>query len=278
MSIINADEFLRTLDEPQVIVIDARGGADAAMQYRTAHVLGALRIDLETELSAKKSDPADGGRHPLPQPARFSEVLSRLGISPESHVVVYDDKSGANAAARFWWMMKSAGHRQITVVGATIESMRKAGVPFTSDDSVRPLATSYHFERWSFPISTMQEVEHASTDPAQLIIDVRENYRYRGEKEPIDLIAGHIPGSVNVPYTENLTAQGEFLDAVDLISKYKEVMQNFAPQQVIVHCGSGVTACHTLLALHTAGLEGSKLYVGSWSEWSRNGNEIATEC
>ncbi|MEJ7646406.1 MAG: sulfurtransferase [Chryseolinea sp.] len=277
MPIINADEFLRTLDQPQVIVIDARGGADATLQYRTAHVLGALRIDLETELSAKTNDAADGGRHPLPQPARFSEVLSRLGISPDSRVVVYDDKCGANAAARFWWMMKSAGHGQIDVVGAAIERMRKAGVPFTSDESIRPLATSYHFDRWSFPIATMQEVERASTDHGQMIIDVRENYRYRGEKEPIDLIAGHIPGSVNVPYTENLTDKGDFLDAVDLISKYKDVTQNFAPQQVIVHCGSGVTACHTLLAMHSAGLEGAKLYVGSWSEWSRNGNEIATE-
>ncbi len=275
MSVISADQFLQALEKPPVVIIDARGGADAAARYRAAHVRGALRVDLETELSAKGKDAADGGRHPLPKPQQFSEVLSKLGITPGSHVIVYDDKSGANAAARFWWMLKSAGQHDVKVVGATIETMQTTGIPFTSDESVRPDPVSYSFDRWNFPTATMQEVERASSDSTQMVIDVRENYRYRGEGEPIDLVAGHIPGAINVPYIENLSENGDFRTAEALASKYKRVTNNLQPQQVIVHCGSGVTACHTLLAMAFAGIEGAKLYVGSWSEWSRNGKEIA---
>jgi thiosulfate/3-mercaptopyruvate sulfurtransferase len=276
MAIINAEEFVRALEKSDVIVIDARGGADAASQYRSAHVRGALRVDLETDLSDKKMNAADGGRHPLPAPKRFSELLSRLGITKNSHVIVYDDKSGANAAARFWWMMKAAGHSRISVVGATLETMRKAGVPFTSDEPLQPKPVSYPSLDWKLPTTTMPEVESASADVNQLIIDVRESYRYRGEREPIDLVAGHIPGATNVPYTENLDDNGNFHPVDHLRSKYQEIIRDFQPEHVIVHCGSGVTACHTLLAMDAAGITGAKLYVGSWSEWSRNGKGIAT--
>jgi thiosulfate/3-mercaptopyruvate sulfurtransferase len=206
----------------------------------------------------------------LPSPAKFGMLLSRLGISPTSRVIVYDDKSGANAAARFWWMMMAAGHSKIDVVDGTLEQMQKAGVPFVSGDAAPPTtAAVYAIEKWLLETASIEDVTRCAHDPANLVIDVRENYRYRGESEPIDLIAGHIPGAINVPYTTNLSAEGQFLTRDELTSKYKAILGDHRPEQVIVHCGSGVTACHTLLAMHQAGIHGAKLYVGSWSEWSR---------
>jgi thiosulfate/3-mercaptopyruvate sulfurtransferase len=274
MPIINATQFLNALSGRDAVIIDARGGPDARERYARSHVRGALFVDLETELSSKKANAAAGGRHPLPDVKQFGSLLSKLGITPASHVMVYDDKNGANAAARFWWMMKSAGHERIDVVSGGLENMQKSGVPFESGESVSPDPSKYVLSHWRMGTVTIDEVEQAAKDPERLVIDVRENYRYRGESEPIDLTAGHIPGAVNVPYTTNLSSSGEFLTTDELISKYKEVVGSMAPEQITVHCGSGVTACHTLLAMDAAGIKGAKLYVGSWSEWSRNNKEI----
>ncbi|HTE32182.1 MAG TPA: sulfurtransferase [Chryseolinea sp.] len=262
---------LRTvLEQDDVIIIDARGGPDALDRYKQSHVKGALRVDLETELSQKGISAADGGRHPLPSPERFGAVLSRLGIPPTSHVIVYDDKNGANAAARFWWMMVAAGHSKIDVVDGTLEHMQQAGIPFVSGDPPAPSTpTRYAIQKWLLETATIDDVAKSVNDPSMLVIDVRENYRYRGDSEPIDLIAGHIPGAINVPYTSNLSAEGKFLTSDELSSKYKEILGDRKADQVIIHCGSGVTACHTLLAMDQAGIQGAKLYVGSWSEWSR---------
>ena len=130
-------------------------------------------------------------------------------------------------------------------------------------------APPYPTERWKLPTVNIDDVQAAANDPESLIIDVREAYRYRGEKEPIDLVAGHIPGAVNVPYVDNLAENGNFRNVEDLASLYQDTLGPRDPSKVIVHCGSGVTACHTLLALEQAGIKGAKLYVGSWSEWSR---------
>ena len=134
----------------------------------------------------------------------------------------------------------------------------------------QPLPKSpYPGEGWKLPTVNIEGVQAAAKDPDSLVIDVREAYRYRGEKEPIDLVAGHIPGAINVPYVNNLSENGSFRTAGDLASQYQEVLGTRDPSNVIVHCGSGVTACHTLLALEQAGIKGANLYVGSWSEWSR---------
>lgn len=277
MNIISADQLRTYTDNENTVIVDARGGADAFERYKSGHLKGALFADLESDLSEKTADTADGGRHPLPDLQKFSQFLGKLGITPDSVVIVYDDKKGANAAARFWWMLKAAGHENVFVVSGGLDSIRNEGFPVTKDFIPKAAAKgSYPFAEWNLPLYDINEVAQAVSDSGKLVIDVRENYRFVGESEPIDLVAGHIPGAVNIPYTTNLDHAGEFLPTDVLAAKYGQVLGKRHPENVIVHCGSGVTACHTLLALAEAGFEGAGLYVGSWSEWSRNDKPVAT--
>jgi thiosulfate/3-mercaptopyruvate sulfurtransferase len=258
------------------IIIDARSGPGAYHRYQGSHLQGALHADLDRDLSQKPKDPAFGGRHPLPGIIVFSEFLGKLGITPSTTVIVYDDKSGANAAARFWWMLRALGHAQVKVVDGGLEAIIREGLPMTSKKETPVTVASYPAQAWVLPTATLEDVEVAAADPDALVIDVREAYRYRGEREPIDLIAGHIPGAVNIPYLNNLTEDGRFLSAKKLAMQYKDAMGDRDPANVIVHCGSGVTACHTLLALEQAGIAGASLYVGSWGEWSRRDLPVGT--
>jgi thiosulfate/3-mercaptopyruvate sulfurtransferase len=189
---------------------------------------------------------------------------------------VYDDKRGANAAARFWWMMRSVGHTSVQVIDGGLDAMQEAGLPIEKGlvRETREEGTPYPVKGWELPVVDMDEVDKARSSGDAVVIDVREGYRYRGESEPIDKIAGHIPGAVNIPYTDNLDGTGKFHSSESLKEKYKAVADE--RRKVIVHCGSGVTACHTLLALAVAGIDNASLYVGSWSEWSRNPRPIAT--
>lgn len=276
MPLISVSEALADIGEKNIVIVDARGGTDAYARYASGHIEGAYFANLETELSNKKTNAADGGRHPLPDPKTFGVFLGKLGITPDTTVIVYDDKGGANAAARFWWMMNSIGHADVHVIDGGLQAMISAGaVPVTTIPAFKN-AAPYPATAWHSAIASMDDVTRAAGDPDYLVIDVRENFRYRGESEPIDQVAGHIPGAVNIPYTTNLDADGSFLSADALAAKYKKVLGSHKPEKVIVHCGSGVTACHTLLALEEAEIEGAQLYVGSWSEWSRNDKPIAT--
>lgn len=255
-------------------LIDASFGKT---NFETKHLKGAQHVDLNTELSDIKEDAANGGRHPLPSPEAFARLLSRLGIRPEDHVVVYDDKNAANAAARFWWMMRAIGHSNVQVLDGGMNAAEVAGFSTESGKGHPSVPTNYPSNTWSLPLADIHEVERVSQDSNCLVIDVRENYRYRGESEPIDLVAGHIPGSVNVPYFSNLDETGKYLPAEQLSAKYTALIGSRNSENVIVHCGSGVTACHTLLAFAQAGMDIPKLYVGSWSEWSRNDKPIVKE-
>ncbi|HEX5168212.1 MAG TPA: sulfurtransferase, partial [Cyclobacteriaceae bacterium] len=257
------------------ILIDARAGAPGTKEkYLENHLKGALFVDLDHQLADIKPNAADGGRHPLPSPQEFGEVLQQLGIAPTSLVVVYDDKNGANAAARFWWMMRAIGHERIQVLDGGLQAAVAAGFPVGSGEETPSKVGPYKVKEWKLMIADMDEVERVAKDKQHLIIDVRDAYRYRGEKEPIDLIAGHIPGAVNIPFTANLDEKGFYKSPEELKEKYTEALGNKKPEDVIVHCGSGVTACHTLLAMDYAGMPIPKLYVGSWSEWSRNDKPI----
>jgi thiosulfate/3-mercaptopyruvate sulfurtransferase len=258
------------------VIVDTRSGPDAFERYRTNHVKGALHADLDKDLSKKPADAAVGGRHPLPDINEFGVFLGKLGITPSTHVIIYDDKAGANAAARFWWMLRSAGHENVHVVDGGLDAIVRAGLPMSSEIPQPVVTTPYSFTEWKLPTVTIDEVKAAVKDENALVIDVREAYRYRGEREPIDLVAGHIPGAINIPYIDNLTETGGFHAPEELASLYKKAIGTRKPENVIVHCGSGVTACHTLLALEHAGISGTNLYVGSWSEWSRNDLPIGT--
>ena len=273
--LISPAELAKLMRQGNILLIDARTGPDAREKYNAGHLEGAQFVDLERDLAQKSADPSNGGRHPLPAIKNFSELLGRLGIEKSTHVVVYDDKAGANAAARFWWLIKAAGHENIQVLDGGLKNAIEAGVTLTNiipDIKVQP---AYPVDKWVLPTADADMVAKASADPSYIVIDVREAYRYRGESEPFDLIAGHIPGAVNIPYTGNLDADGNFLSADKLADIYKEAIGDHDPEQVIVHCGSGVTACHTLLAMEQAGIETPNLYVGSWSEWSRNDRPVA---
>jgi len=278
MHIIDPSDIADLKATGDTVFVDARGGSDAYERFGNGHLDDALFVDLETDISEKTHDAASGGRHPLPSPQNFGKLLGSLGIVPSTTVVVYDDKRGANAAARFWWMMKAAGHEKVFVVNGGMEAIIASGLPVSTDElELLSEFPPYPIVDWEWPIVDINQVAKAAEDKDCLIIDVRENYRYRGESEPIDFVAGHIPGAVNMPYTGNLDESGNFLSVQDLSDKYQTLIGERKPENVIVHCGSGVTACHTLLALAEAGITGSSLYVGSWSEWSRNDRPIATE-
>lgn len=273
--IINVEDLLK-LNPLEIILIDARAGINAEENYKAEHLKGARYVDLNKDL-ATVEDPANGGRHPLPSLSKFSEVLSKLGISPSSHIVIYDDKNGSNAAARFWWMLRSAGHKKVQVLNGGLQEAVKAGFSISSEKENFETTEKYPISEWKLKTADIDEVEKARNNSDTIVIDVRDKNRFDGLTEPLDLIAGHIPGAVNVPFSENLDENGLFKSSEILAEKYTEVLKNKTTENTIVHCGSGVTACHTLLAMDYAGIEIPKLYVGSWSEWSRNDREMATK-
>lgn len=275
--IIQSAALLKLYKSENLVIIDARSGKNAKANYEEKHLDGALFVDLESQLAEIKEDASNGGRHPLPKIENFAKTLSNLGISEKSHVVIYDDKNGSNAAARFWWMLKAVGHEKVQVLDGGFQAAEKSNFPTSATTEISNKTALYKVDNWKLSMATIDEVETVSQDKNHIIIDVRETSRYNGETEPIDLIAGHIPGAINIPFTENLDDNGFFLPPNELKEKYKKIVQDVKSENIIVHCGSGVTACHSLLAIAYAGLEIPKLYVGSWSEWSRNGKKIATK-
>src|SRR5690606_21056448 len=183
-----------------------------------------------------------GGRHPLPTIEKFATTVSQLGITPESHVIIYDDKQGANAAARFWWMLTAIGHKKVQVLNGGFQAALQIGFP-TDDEVVTPKDVApYPVSNWQSSLATIQEVEIKASAKDSIVIDVREAQRYQGITEPIDLVAGHIPGAINLPYTTNLDAEGQFLPPDVLKSHFNSILKNTPSSDVIVNCGSGVTA------------------------------------
>jgi len=266
--LISVSEFLSIKQNP--ILIDAGSGDAAYARYKQKHLKGALYVDLNNHLAAVPEDAANGGRHPLPSIENFVELLGNLGITPESHVVVYDDKQGSNAAARFWWMLRAVGHTKVQVLNGGLQAAEAAGMEMAYGIENSQSVSAYPITNWLLPMADINEVRNAVQNNAGCIIDVRDAERYRGLTEPLDPVAGHIPTAINIPLKGNLGVDGLFLSPEVLKEKYEAVFKNHATEDIILHCGSGVTACHTLLAVAAAGLPMSKLYVGSWSEWCRN--------
>lgn len=258
----------------RVRLLDARSGDAGRDAYAKGHLRGALYADLERDLVGSSEEPARGGRHPLPPIGEWTATLGRWGIGPDTPVVAYDDRGGANAAARVWWMLRAVGHQPVAVLDGGWQAATEAGLPV--DDRVPDVAPrgAYPAVGWQQPMADAQAVEVRRTDPQYLVIDARAPERFRGDEEPLDPVAGHIPGAVNVPFAQNLRSDGRFVPAPELAAVYHQALGTRSPDRVIVHCGSGVTACHTLLALDQAGLEGAALYVGSFSEWCRQDRPI----
>ena len=274
--IIEINELLELYGNEKVIIIDASDGQYNKTNYQSKHLDKALFVDLSTQLANIGGNASKGGRHPLPGNDQFSETLTNLGITEKSHVVIYDDKGGSNAAARFWWMLKSIGHEKVQVLNGGIQEAERTGFPINSETVTINKKEPYIIKDWQLAQAYIHEVEKVSRDKNYIIIDVRSSERYNGITEPIDLVAGHIPDAINVPFTDNLDNNGLFKSSKELRARYEKVFGKVKSSNVIVHCGSGVTACHTILAVAYAGMGIPKLYVGSWSEWSRNNKPIAT--
>lgn len=275
-AIINATELQAIYKTENILLVDASNGPNTRLNYENKHLEGAIFVDANTQLASIETDFSIGGRHPLPSIEDFSKTLGDIGITPQTWVVVYDDKNGANAAARFWWMLRAIGHEKVQVLNGGIQAAEKIGFPINSEPVSIAKKENYPYTTWQWPIASIDEVEKVAELPSYKVIDVREAFRYNGESEPIDLIAGHIPGAINIPFTQNLEENGFFLAPEILKDKYSAILAESSAENAIVHCGSGITACHTLLAIHHAGFTMPKLYVGSWSEWSRNDKPIAS--
>jgi len=232
--------------------------------YREAHIPGAVYASLDTDLSDLSRQTEGLGRHPLPLESAFSAVLSRWGWRPGLQVVCYDAANGALAAARLWWLLKLAGVREVAVLDGGYPAWVAAGLPLESGDVVRgPSKVELHFDANQYLV----DHAHLRDEPGRVLLDARAAPRYRGEVEPIDRVGGHVPGALNRPFADNLDVDGRFKPAAALREEFLAVLGTHAPQDVVHMCGSGVTACHNLLAMEYAGLVGSRLYAPSWSGW-----------
>lgn len=271
--LISAEGLRSTLGP--IRLLDARSGAEA---YASGHLAGALHADLDLQLSAASQplfDPSKGGRHPLPALATWAGQLGAWGIGPATRVVAYDATSGGNAACRLWWMLRSVGHQPVAVLDGGLQAAQAAGLPLTTAPPAQFAALApYPCEAWRRPTVGIEAVVRLLEDPAWKVLDVRSRERWRGEVETLDPVAGRIPGTLNLPYAENLDPTGHFKPPSALREMYLELLGGTPPERLAVHCGSGVTACHTLLALELAGLQGASLYVGSFSEWCRSGRPL----
>jgi len=264
--LIPASEVMPLLG--QAVFLDARAGPEATAAYATAHVAGAIRADLEDDLS-EIGNPAEGGRHPLPSVDVWLGRLGAWGLTPSTPVIVYDAAGGGMAAARAWWMLHAVGHEPLAVVDGGWQALREAGVPSDAEDPrVRP-AEPYPSKVDAWPVVDAAFVEHARTDPSWRVIDARAPERYEGRFEPLDPVAGHIPGAHNLYWQSQLNESGVFDSPTTLRDAYARILGDAPSERVVCYCGSGVTACHLLLAMHACGLSGAQLYVGSWSEWCR---------
>jgi thiosulfate/3-mercaptopyruvate sulfurtransferase len=244
-------------------------------KYEAGHIPGAAFVDLDRDLS-RHGGP---GRHPFPEADQFADVLARLGIGPETHVVVYDDSGGA-IAARLWFMLRVHGHERASVLDGGYPAWAQAGLPVTKQEPrIEPAAKrTMRLDRGRLvDRAYVERMVAQRRDPGArpLLTDARPPERYRGETEPIDRVAGHIPGAVNAPVAGNLR-EGRFRPPQELRALYERLGAGRTPE-IVASCGSGVTACHTLLSLELAGIGGGKLYAGSWSDWSSQPDaQIAT--
>ncbi len=231
--------------------------------WRASHVPGAVYAHLDRDLA----DLSVGGRgrHPLPSESALAATLARWGIGPATPVVAYDDGSGA-MAARLWWLLRLAGHADAAVLDGGIAAWRAAGLPEESGaPAIAPVSHPVRFD--ANAIACSDEVLALVGDASRVLLDARAAPRFRGEVEPIDPVAGHVPGAVNRPFQNNLGADGRFKPATVLRAEFESLLDGRDPRRAVLMCGSGVTACHNLLAMAHAGLDGARVYAGSWSEW-----------
>ena len=267
--LVSARELASRIGDPLLLVVDCR--FDLARpdwgrsEYRAGHLPGAVYAHLDTDLSGVITP--ETGRHPLPAPAAFAATLGRWGFTPASSVVCYDQGNGAHAA-RLWWMLRARGHTAVQVLDGGIAAWRGQQLP---EETALPQRerTLVDTRVFAGALGT-PDVARGLADGSIRLVDARAADRFAGRNETIDPVAGHVPGALNHPFAMNLGPDGLFLDAATLRERWREVVADSAPGELVMMCGSGVTACHNLLALALQGIEGARLYAGSYSEWIRD--------
>jgi len=273
MSLITASELASHLEEADLRIVDVRwylGKPGAGrVAYDEGHLPGAIFVDLDRDLVAAEGP----GRHPLPSPAEFAGTLGRAGIGDDDFVVIYDDVGGW-VAARLWWMLDNLGHPRVAVLDGGLPAWVAQGLALTADVESRPAETLGLAADWSRTVDREELLGRLRAPDRPVILDARAGPRYRGEVEPIDPVAGHIPTALNAATADNVTADGHFLSADLLRERYASLGADSG--DVVTSCGSGVSACHNALAMRIAGLPDPILYPGSWSDWSTAGFPVAT--
>ena len=266
-TLVSVPELFAQLDNPKWVVFDCRFNVTQPRwgkeQYRAGHIQGAFYCDLDQDLSSTPTP--DSGRHPLPDSKTLGLKLASWGVSDDSQVVVYDEAVGA-VAARMWWVLRWLGHDSVAVLDGGLSKWSEAGYPLSTE--LPPKADKGNFQPHSNDdlwVSTA-DVEKMMGDERTVLIDARSKARFSGEEEQVDPIGGHIPGAVSHPLTDNMGSDGCFLSPRQLRDYYEPLCR----ERIIHYCGSGVTACHNLLAMEVSGLGLQQLYVGSWSEWIRS--------
>lgn len=272
-ALIDCEQLAGHLHDPSWRLFDCRFDlADTGRgerDYRAAHLPGAYYAHLDRDLS----DPitATSGRHPLPDVERLGAWLGRHGVTPETQVIVYDD-SGGTMAVRLWWLLRWLGHTRVAVLDGGWPAWTTTGRP--TDDREPPAVVETPFTAdpdWHQVVSSAEiEAQLDAGEGPLVLMDARTAIRFRGEAEPIDPVAGHIPGAINLPLQQNLDADGRFLPPAALRRLYQAALAGHPADSAVAMCGSGVTACHNLLAMAVAGLPVGRLYAGSWSEWIRD--------
>lgn len=264
-SIVSAEWLAANTENPQVVIIDCRFSlADPVLgqkQYQESHISGAFYLDLNRDLAS----PVDkhGGRHPLPNIAELADKLSGIGInSPETLVVAYDDSRLA-FAARLWWLLRYMGHSKVALLDGGFRAWKAAGYP-VANTLPKPGDGKFVPKLQPKLMVDIEAVKNRKDLPGEVLVDSREQERYLGIREPIDPIAGHIPGAVNYPWQEVTDESGKMRSNSEQKQRWTELE---TAKEIIVYCGSGVTACVNLLSLEIAGITHAKLYVGSWSDW-----------
>ena len=267
-TLISASDLAARLQGPDLRIFDVRHDlADHAAgrrAYEQRHIPGARYLDHETELAAART--GKNGRHPLPARADLAALMAAHGVAPRTLVVAYD-ASGGMFAAHLWWMLRWLGHERVAVLDGGWQAWTAAGLPVGTD---APPAVPAGQAAAGVPLVETVDAEAVLANlsrPAFTVLDARAANRYRGEVEPMDPVAGHIPGALNRPNGENLRPDGQFKSPAELRAEFTALLGERDPQTVVHQCGSGITACHNLLAMEIAGLSGSRLYPGSWSEW-----------
>jgi thiosulfate/3-mercaptopyruvate sulfurtransferase len=269
-TLINVQTLAAHLSDAQWLIVDCRfdltqpAAGEAA--YRAGHIPGAVYAHLDRDLSSPITPTS--GRHPLPDPDRFAQTLSRWGVGADTQVIAYDADNGMYAS-RLWWLLRWVGHRAAAVLDGGLKAWTAASLPMSTEIPARR-STQFQAHPDRRLWLDADEVQARVQQPDWRLLDARAPERFLGKVEPLDTVAGHVPGARNHPFSTNLTSAGRFGAPEELRRRYEQSQAGVADDHTIVMCGSGVTACHLLLAMEVAGKPGARLYAGSWSEWIRD--------